>query len=235
MDLPTELRVMIAEYALTSEERLRWQWLQHEPKPWSGSGLRRGTFAGLESLTSLCRVSQQLHEETSNIVWKSNDFTFKENNLGKICDDKNNFGLYMRASLRYAHGFFLRVAGPTFISRLRYITLGLYLGRTRSGNFAKGLHAASELANLTPSATGSFHNSGWTQKDEATSTNNDLFNFYVYRQIGEEHSAALLDLRLPRESRNWSVYPSLAERGAFPDILEKSELAKVLEWEANGL
>ena len=28
MDLPTELRVMIAEYALTSEQRLRWNWVK---------------------------------------------------------------------------------------------------------------------------------------------------------------------------------------------------------------
>jgi hypothetical protein len=235
MDLPTELRVMIAEYALTSEERLCWEWLNHESKPASGSGMCRGTFAGLEQLTYLCRVSRQLYKETSTIVWKNNNFAFEENNLGIICDDKDNFGLTPRASLRHAHGFFLRVAGPAFTSRLRYITLGLYLGRTRGGSLLKGLHAASKLANLTAGATVSIHNSCWTQKDPKTSINNDLHDFITYRAIGNEHSAALLDLYPARKSRNWIVYPALAERGAFPDILGKSELAKALEWKTNGL
>lgn len=73
MDLPVELRLSIAEYALTADGLLRWTWLSQ-----SEDGKLSGTFDGLEELTSLSRVSRQLRAETLTLVWKINTLIFED-------------------------------------------------------------------------------------------------------------------------------------------------------------
>lgn len=73
MDLPTELRIMIAEYVTTSDHPLTWKWLSYvEGCP------RVGTFDGFKELDVLGRVSPQLRAETTIMVRNNNTFGIQE-------------------------------------------------------------------------------------------------------------------------------------------------------------
>jgi hypothetical protein len=72
MDLPLELRNIVARYALTADRPLRFKWLQYTPKE------KIGTLHGIDQLTALNRVSKSLRRETMDLVWRLNDFYFSE-------------------------------------------------------------------------------------------------------------------------------------------------------------
>jgi hypothetical protein len=69
MDLPIELRLMIATHALRSDNPL---WFKVDSTP---SG-RKGIFRGLEQCTGLVRACKQLHAELSSLVWTVPTFGF---------------------------------------------------------------------------------------------------------------------------------------------------------------
>jgi hypothetical protein len=106
MDLLVELRVLIAEHALTSWDNLRWYWLDYMPSSTPSRAPEEClcTFLGLESLTSRCRVSRQLYDETAPIAWKINELLFEEGRLGPTSYD------YGDNEVGYAYSFFLRTA-----------------------------------------------------------------------------------------------------------------------------
>lgn len=80
MDLPVELRIMIADYALSYDDGLLWSWTVRP------DGTRVGRFSdgycSLETsgpsyiLDALC-LSRQLRRETANIMLKVNDIHFR--------------------------------------------------------------------------------------------------------------------------------------------------------------
>lgn len=69
MDLPIEIRLMIAIHALRSDNPL---WFQVD----STSSVRKGTFQGLEECTGLVRTCKQFHAELSSLVWFVPTFGF---------------------------------------------------------------------------------------------------------------------------------------------------------------
>lgn len=72
IDLPVELRNIVARYALTADKPLRFVWLQYTTTK------KIGTLNGLDQLTALNRVSKSLRRETMDLVWRLNDFYFSE-------------------------------------------------------------------------------------------------------------------------------------------------------------
>ncbi|KAH7065684.1 hypothetical protein BKA63DRAFT_370033, partial [Paraphoma chrysanthemicola] len=72
MDLPTELRLYIAEYVLCADEPLQWKWLASGVK----GGFKSGTFRGLYSLATFTRASRQIDSETAGLLWRLNTFRF---------------------------------------------------------------------------------------------------------------------------------------------------------------
>lgn len=73
MDLPTELRLRIAEYTLAEDRPFYWAW-----NMWSLPGSRWGRFSPrVEKTVGLCRVSRQLHKELSPLFFKVNTFRFE--------------------------------------------------------------------------------------------------------------------------------------------------------------
>ncbi|KAJ8110387.1 hypothetical protein OPT61_g6756 [Boeremia exigua] len=74
LDLPTEIRIMVARYVLKGEgdEHLSFRWLIYS------SDSRKATFTGLESLTALTRTCKQAHDELSSIVWDINTFNLNQ-------------------------------------------------------------------------------------------------------------------------------------------------------------
>jgi hypothetical protein len=90
MDLPVELRVQIAEYAMTSD---------HQPLCWArrpaddGENYIRGfdflmTGSYEFNIASLSSVSKQLREETKGILFKANIFRFRDGDTPFTIDGK---------------------------------------------------------------------------------------------------------------------------------------------------
>ena len=67
MDLPVELRNIVARYAHAADEPLDFKWLLYTPTK------KIGTMDGLDQLTALTRVSKTLREETLDLVWRLNE------------------------------------------------------------------------------------------------------------------------------------------------------------------
>lgn len=76
MDLPPELRIEIAKYAMSGDEPLKWTYTTYNYYR------KVGTFKCLDQLTSLRRVSKQLYQETSGLAWKCNEYEFDGHNFG---------------------------------------------------------------------------------------------------------------------------------------------------------
>lgn len=118
LDLPTELRLQIAEHALRSREPLIWTWITYDPNGDTG----KGTFKGLDSLTAITRASRQLHAETTGLVWKSNTFRFDEWIL-EVGHRKYPAGTSPSAHIEEAYNFFYRLTPETtrkFIKSIRF-------------------------------------------------------------------------------------------------------------------
>jgi len=75
MELPTELRLMIAEYALASEEGLFWYWKAKYYAKRVGAFIDRQTYDRDHHITRLC-LSRQLRQETSNLWTRVNTVHF---------------------------------------------------------------------------------------------------------------------------------------------------------------
>jgi hypothetical protein len=81
MDLPVELRLEIAEYAMTADFLFYWRWKR---RALAGSFDLDHDFRGrrvVKYLNALSLVSRQLHIETKGIVWKMNTFSFDQDVL----------------------------------------------------------------------------------------------------------------------------------------------------------
>lgn len=119
---------------------------------------------GLENLTSLCRVSKQLHNETSSIVWKTNDFLFQEDSVGLSL-----FG-HFRDGATYAYSFFFRRAGRNISQNVRKITLETFA--TSKFRVATSLlDNILAVVKLPPGVQLRIHNNIWKVVDtEAVNT-----------------------------------------------------------------
>ena len=229
MDLPTELRLMIAEYALTSDEPLHWIWLEHGPI--EDHGRCHGTFEGLERLTSLSRVSRQLHNETARLVWKSNNFLFDETKFGGVWSEEpyHAFDTDVNA-LSYVHEFFLRVAGSDIAGLLRSITLTLSFY-----DYQHDFKSIQKLAEVTPNARLKIchRNLELVHTGHLSSERVEAL-IHDYMSTLRDIQAALASYSTTAE-RKWKVYPMGGHRDLLRKHLQGADLAKALAWEANGL
>ncbi|OAL43732.1 hypothetical protein IQ07DRAFT_665821 [Pyrenochaeta sp. DS3sAY3a] len=123
LDLPVELRIMIAEYALTDTDELDWSWTS------CVSGSRSGTFLSkrnvrLVDLTALRRVSKQLCTETAGLVWKWNTFNFgRRAGLFNYRRPRSPWSSRADGHLRAAVNFFLEKAPPGVVGCIRNISI----------------------------------------------------------------------------------------------------------------
>lgn len=108
MDLPLELRNIVARYALTADQPLRFEWLRYTPTK------KIGTLDGLDQLTALTRVSKSLRRETKNLVWRLNDFSF---------GDDVAIGSHIDPSFRHCEIGAIEEAIRVFFHRLSTTTL----------------------------------------------------------------------------------------------------------------
>jgi len=220
---------MIAEYTLTSDEPLHWIWLEHGPI--EGPGRCCGTFEGLGELTSLCRVSQQIHNETARLVFKLNKFEFDEVMFG----DAWSHGPYRAFvhdsdALSHVYRFFLRVAGPDTTRFLKSITFKLSFSY-----YSNDFEAIQKLAEATPNACLKIWHRYWdlVRLDEfLPEWSEDIADEYMATTQHLQSSLASYSLVVERK---WRVYPMGGHRDHLRKHLQGADLAKALAWEANGL
>lgn len=229
MDLSTELRLMIAEYALTSQEPLHWIWLAHGPRV--DPGRCQGTFSGLEGLTSLCRTSRQLYIETKSIFWKLNDFLLDESEFGECWTaEPLDFRLDID-SLCHTYGFFVRTAGVENVNFLRCVIL--IVGDALSNATIEGVEY---IAQLTPNARVEVRDNSWNLEHlNQAGTIEPTVDIDEYMSTGRELQdlAGLYD---PVTSmRNWKVFPTGDNRYVLQKYLEGEELVTALAWEVDGI
>lgn len=79
MDLPTEIRVMIAKYALAYDDGLVWRWIEQPDGKCVGKFCDMNTFIYSDKLGApievLC-LTRQLHQETMHLWPKMNELCF---------------------------------------------------------------------------------------------------------------------------------------------------------------
>jgi hypothetical protein len=91
INLPLELRLIVARYALTADDPLDLKWLQYLPTK------KLGTFKKLDQLTTLTRASKNIYNETLDLVWRLNSFDFRyESNDGAMKEKIGVFLYHMR-------------------------------------------------------------------------------------------------------------------------------------------
>lgn len=210
MDLPVELRIEIAKYALTSERPLRFTWLAYTPDK------RIATFKGLEKLTALTRVSKQVRAETSKLVWSLNT-TFKFDILGIYRGPSyRHFGAgpLKWAALEEAVAFTM-LKGPSSIRYVQKIQLELscYDPRARPGSWkALQLFAQSmeSLSRYAPKVRWEVCTADWViRKEDIFQDPKNSWSDSVesFESDGRRLARALAKLDATGVTRNWKVFP----------------------------
>jgi hypothetical protein len=228
MDLPKELRQQVAEYALTAQKPLYWIWDDTE----RGLGIR-GTFSDLAGLTALCRVSRQLHGETSGIVWKNNTFAF-EQDLTNVCNSQPLLYLLPgvdEVSDRRSLTFFIKHASPSIKNRIKSISIADYF---TPENCKHVLSSLQELAQQLPNTELKITSKPW-HSNRATHDHEAPIEGYMY--IGRGFESLLPRAYGDRVSRTWAIYPEVLSNTLeqLEQHLTGEELETALSWIRNGL
>jgi hypothetical protein len=227
MDLPTELRLNIAKYALASGVSREWRW-----KCTSSEVV--GSFSDKDNSRALCQVSRQLHRELTFIYWNVNDFDFTGACMSRMCalpepegpeEVRHNTGSYM---------FFLKHANTDILRALRYVTFRTTLWGTPFER-VKALRYIDTLPKLASHVQIKVEDDYWS-----------LIGFYSTEKVaisefiskGRTRESELETAGLAeRCKRQWRLFPFLTEsdRSFFKDEASSADLATILKWADNGL
>jgi hypothetical protein len=233
MDLPIELRLQIAEYALSKETPLTWIWGFFDPT----SKKKLGTFDGLQELTSLARVSRQLHSELSGYVWRLNEFSF---HAKPYVGDSNGS---RRRNVRLMHVYFVRNFPTTHLGDLRLITLNMNATKD-SWTKSVFLQSLPSLARGTPNARVRIWLDDWNIYDKRLigAYSSDVPSGAIDLKIdkfmsqGREWEHLLSAPGLEATKRNWRIYPGqYNDFSMLKDHLERANLQVALEWRDKGV
>jgi hypothetical protein len=232
MDLPIELRVHIAEYALTSEEPLYWYWT------YFGSGEEVGRFNGLMRLTALCRVSKQLHAELWPVVWKVNTFSFEEDNFGMsylrhIIHSQVPHGPFgpRIVNVSDAYDFFLRKTPDQRLGFYHSISIviswsGDSFDRQDFFYYLEAFTHESLTAHVK------------LQPDNWISPTPSATSVSAFMHLGRKIEAEVSDrVNYTDKPRYWRVFPSSTENVhvRLQDFLSEAELQQVQDWSTKGI
>jgi len=85
MDLPTELRVKIIRYALTTDYKIWFTWLSYSDTS------KKGSFYDFWNVTAIRKTCKQLHAESCNVFWEANTLAFSGDRCKNAMDPKTNY------------------------------------------------------------------------------------------------------------------------------------------------
>jgi hypothetical protein len=241
IDLPVELRLRIAEYALAQDEPLRWYWSTYQ------SDKKVGSFQGIEELTALSRVSQQLYSETANIVWKVNTVAFQYTCLGDAFHAAFwSLPSFMRTirketlDVSMSYRFFLSKV-PDIIRKNLKTAIFCILLPPITDDIAFHLHFLSGLAKLTPYMRIVIQATNWSVH-QATLVGSKHTITTSYAHVDDFWRTGL-DLELFMHSfapkgdpRNWLLYPTChGDLSVLKGYLKEDLLHRALGWHAHGI
>ena len=228
MDLPVELRLYIAEYALTADDPLDWEWSTYETT--LNAKNRVGTFMGIPGLTALSRVSRQLHSEVASIVWKANNFSFTED---RVLDykEKSTQTSPEWSEVEEAYEFFLRQAGAQTLQDLRSVVITIDLTNW-ADNHRQLMCRLDMLTRIMPHVRHKILACGWVLIDALDADLRDMV--WEGQSTLHELKAAGFESAL---ERNWKIFPDLDadERKWLEEQVNNEDAKLALHWADNGI
>ena len=219
MELPAELRIMIAEHALHEPEGLYFN-----PKP-SHSRRRVGVFENVNHVRSnpLQLVCRRLYHETARVEFKVNKIVFDGGRL-RIWNTLMSTIKACRRVLKHNNFYFLQ--------RVKVIDLRAQVGYSM-GTVAENLKPMFEFAAQYPQFSFAVYNQSWKVFGEDNLT--DFANKFVQYGRGLEDIVA----SAPGSSRrNWRVYPGNRRQDdveLLRDRVSPSTVQVAREWFQNGI
>jgi len=223
MDLPTELRIMIAEYVTTSDLPLTWKWLSYvEGCP------RVGTFDGLEELDVLGRVSPQLRAETTSMVRNNNTFRIQEKCTTAEVPDR----LTPRSRARFdASKFFFQHLPLPKSSLPRSLTINTVLPMVfmRFGDLKQLAQSIEAATKEEPGMRVSIMDRNFHRVSKFGIGARSAIEFEAYGS----YVKSVLAKPLWGNPRTWKIFPGFAEKDLpFFEYLDKD---LVREWYDEGI
>ncbi|KAH7065685.1 hypothetical protein BKA63DRAFT_162137 [Paraphoma chrysanthemicola] len=213
MDLPTELRLEIAEYVMTAGDSIaiNWHILPGSEVKWVR---KLGT---IYRLAALSRVSRQLYAETSTLVWRLNTFKLFEGNVNHV---------------RWAdkHTFLLRHLSAAGLESLRSMEFFVRLS-SDIPQCVKFFQKMTEIARRTPAAHLAVYDKTWALQLD------DWSVIARYLNRGRELQAFLAEPAYDAGKRNWRLYPvqRTVEYKRMETLVEPADTDLVRSWNRDGL
>jgi hypothetical protein len=223
MDLPAELRVMIAEYALSFDKGLEWHWTK------GPTGKLIGKFRfpkdSVEHHADLDRVNQlslsrHLHQETAGIWLKVNELRFDCSKGDEVYDP-----IHISLAFPYAvrdFAFFMKYTEPPILRGLSVCIIGV-------GIVDRRLHTLNLLTQYNESARLQIRviESDWLMYGPQ--------KWYVQDFMVESQR---MERFFSRQQRNWRVFPKPPtedEMRALKKYLSDAQYQLALGYVNNGV
>jgi len=224
MDLPVELRLMIAEYALVSAKPLTWYYSEYTPKR------RAGSFKHLSQATALTRVCRQLHHETAGLVWKLNTVHFNQQHFDYVYWGTNGPDSSDMSGCFDALRLFTQSA--VHAANTREIVFDLQSSIWR---YHISLYNLLEkwATNVSPAILKVTY-SPWGFFDTKATTEDTVERFM---SLGRQILHKLHDKGFGKATRHWRVFPVLTDVGRrkLKTYMEPSKFRLALEWIEEGI
>ncbi|KAF2655663.1 hypothetical protein K491DRAFT_414336 [Lophiostoma macrostomum CBS 122681] len=229
MDLPPEIRLMIAEYALSHPDELCWYWTT--PKS-DGPKMPAGGFhydrSGISLNNPLASVCKQLQDETKDIVFKVNSLLFHPWRMNVRRGD--------RLSLRHivaAFRYFVENSTPGVLACCHTISISLILGWL--DDEPNLLNEWSALVQMVPNIEIRCLPVGWDLTDNYFQGYEEIIMEFMGRGQGLEQR--LRDLRYQSFGRALRFYPAcpVAQIKKYSQYLSHADVQIAYGWFEHGI
>lgn len=223
MDLPTELRLHVARYALAarSHRSPTWKW----KKVFAPAGSRVGNFAKLEGVMALTLVSRQLHAELSPLLREANTFEFDQ-----FVTDAVDV-----ASVWDAFSLFARSTPYQQLSKMN-IQFGIFDGI--SGEYeahsTSALEMLRQIAQQFPATRIKIIDNRWHLNEVLIKNRNRLVVFIEQKGL-IDRNLVLHDLG--ESKRTWRIFPEIdhLDLGVIQEALRYEGLEIACDWIEKGI
>jgi hypothetical protein len=232
MDLPAELRVQIARYALADGSTKEWRWLVYTPTKVVG------TFRGLTQVGPLCQVSRQVNREMRAICWNVNDFAFTAYCMNYFYPEDSEDEEAGILGVFEAYEFFLRGISTEVSSALRSVIFStdLEIGVGALDRHADVFRRIHQLSQLKPHVQIKVTVQDWilfTSYDSDCWLDHCDFLTTGFNWVDELDAAGFAD----RSKRAWKLFPLFEppDQHWLESRLDESDVELALDWFNNGI
>lgn len=223
MDLPVELRVMVARYALTADQPLEFRWITYTATK------KIGGFEYIDRLTALTRVSKAVRKETADVVWMLNTYKFGM----QTRDTFINYDHHIEFSdLKQVLEIFIRFGERKSLAKIN-IWLEWYIFDWRIfEQLTKVDQMIRSLSIRQPKATWRLYDIGWHLDSEFVIPD----TIQRFKENAKSRLEALAKLDATNSSRAWKLFPEVyCGNPEFSAELQAAGLLEAGDWVEHGL